>query len=258
MKLLFDHLFFEHINAYREKDGLTRSRPLDLVAAALKQPVVSVPLALFEHVLGFIVALPIPIYQSIMYRVINGARGLPSFGGMYVRALYYRRILGSMDKNVLIGQNAYFAHPDGVHLSEFSYVDKDVNLLSKTAKVGRRVHIAPGVFVSGGGDFEIEDYACIAANATIITATEVLKDGARCSGPMVSPEQRNVMRGKVLIKKDAFVGANVTILPNVVVEVGSVAGAGITLSTSTKPWGIYFGHMPRMMAEREEVLWRDN
>ena len=130
--------------------------------------------------------------------------------------------------------------------------------MSRTSKVGRRVHIAPRVFVSGGGDFEIEDYACIATNSNIITSTEVLKDGARCSGPMVSADQRNVLRGKVLIKKDAFIGANVTILPDVTVAQGSIAAAGITLAKSTEPWGIYLGARTQKLAVREPVMWPDN
>jgi acetyltransferase-like isoleucine patch superfamily enzyme len=130
-----------------------------------------------------------------------------------------------------------------------------VMFMSRTVKVGRRVHIAPNVFVSGGGDFEIEDYACIATKSSIITSTEVLKDGARCSGPMVSSDQRNVLRGKVLIKRDAFIGAAATILPNVVVEEGSVIAAGVTLAKSTEPWGIYVGAKSQRIAQRDPVIY---
>ena len=114
------------------------------------------------------------------------------------------------------------------------------------------------VFVSGGGDFEIEDYACIATNSNIITSTEVLKDGARCSGPMVSADQRNVLRSRVRILKDAFIGANVTILPGVTVEIGSVAGAGITLAKDTEPWGIYVGMRAERRSSRDPVRWEDD
>ena len=130
--------------------------------------------------------------------------------------------------------------------------------MSRTAKVGRRVHIAPRVFVSGGGDFEIEDYACIATNSNIITSTEVLKDGARCSGPMVSADQRSVYRGKVLIRKDAFIGANATLLPGVIIAQGSVVGAGVTIAKATDSWGIYVGSKTQLLGQREPVKWPDN
>lgn len=258
MKLIFDQRIFRHINESAVKERGHASRALLLAETLLAKGVVRWPLVIAEYVASFVLTLPLPIYRSLVYAWVTHSRGLPHMGGMYLRALYYRRVLGRMESNVFIDQNVFFAYPKTVELKEFSYIDKGVMLMSRTTKVGRRVHIAPRVFVSGGGDFEIEDYACIATNSNIITSTEVLKGGARCSGPMVSADQRNVLRGKVLIKKDAFIGANVTILPDVTVEAGSVAAAGITLSKNTEPWGIYLGAKTQKLAEREPVRWPDN
>ena len=255
MKLIFDHRMFQHINESATKEHGRASRALLLVEKLLAHKLIYYPLGIFEHTITFILCLPIPIYSSLVYWIVTNMRGLPHFPGMYIRALYYRGKLGGMEPNVFIDQNVFFAYPKSVFLSEFSYIDKNVIIMSKTAKVGRRVHIAPRVFVSGGGDFEIEDYACIATNSNIITSTEVLKDGVRCSGPMVSAAQRNVYRGFVRIKRDAFIGANVTILPGVTVAEGSVAGAGIMLSKDTDPWGIYVYPRPKKNAEREPVRW---
>lgn len=256
MRLVFDHRLLKHINDSSIKEHGRASGALKLAEKVLQSKLVIFPLGLIETVLGFLLAAPIPVYSSIIFRLVNGARGLPSYGGMYFRALYYRRKLGYMGSNVFIDQNVFFAFPKGVVLRDFSYIDKNVMIMCKRCEVGRRVHIAPRVFISGGGEFQIEDYACIATNSNIITSTEVLKDGARCSGPMVTASQRNVLRGKVLIKKDAFIGANVTILPNVVMEQGSVAAAGVTIAKSTEPWGIYIG--PKKVGEREKVIWPDD
>lgn len=255
MRLIFDHRMFAHINAAALKEHGRASRALQLAERLLRMPLVSQPLALAEHVAGFLLALPIPVYRGLVHAVVTNLRGLPHFPGMYLRALYYRPQLKRMEPNVFIDQGVFFAHPGQVELSEFAYIDKNVLVMSRTARVGRRVHIAPRVFVSGGGDFEIEDYACIATNSSIITSTEVLKDGARCSGPMVSAAQRVVFRGKVHIRRDAFIGAGVTILPGVTVAEGSVAGAGVTLSKDTQPWGIYVGAKTQQIAQREPVKW---
>ena len=258
MRLAFDHKIFKHINESSVKEHGRASRALTLVEQLLQVWYVKYPLAVFEKIIGFSLALPLPIYSSIVYWIITNSRGLPHFAGMYLRALYYRQKLGFMESNVFIDQGVYFAYPRSVELSEFSYIDKNVIVMSKSARVGRRVHIAPNVFVSGGGDFEIEDYACIATSSNIITSTEILKDGARCSGPMVSAHQRNVIRSKVLIKKDAFIGANATILPGVVIEQGSVIGAGVTVSKSTDPWGIYVGGKTQRIFDRTPVKWEDD
>lgn len=258
MRLVFDSRMFRHINQSALKERGRASGVLLAIERILRFRAVALPLAVIERVCGFLLALPIPVYSSIVYATLTSMRGLPHFFGMYARALYYRQKLGSMDPNVFIDQGVFFAYPSEVHLKEFSFIDKNVIIMSRSARVGRRVHIAPRVFVSGGGDFEIEDYACIATNSNIITSTEVLKDGARCSGPMVSPEQRNVFRGRVLIEKDAFIGANATILPGVTVREGSVVGAGVTVAKSTDPWGIYVGHRAQHLGQRDRVAWPDN
>lgn len=255
MQLVFNHLMFRHINEAALKEHGRAPRTTLLMEKLLGYRAIAMPLALVENVVGFLLALPIPVYSSAVYALVTGMRGLPHFLGMYVRGMYYRRKLGKMEPNVFIDQGVFFAYPRAVELREFSFIDKNVIIMSRTAKVGRRVHIAPRVFVSGGGDFEIEDYACIATNSNIITSTEVLKDGARCSGPMVSAAQRSVFRGKVRIRKDAFIGANATLLPGVTIAEGSVVGAGVTVAKDTAPWGIYVGTKAQQIGEREAVKW---
>ena len=75
---------------------------------------------------------------------------------------------------------------------------------------------------------------------------------------MVSAKQRNVLRSQVRILKDAFIGANVTILPGVTVAQGSVIGAGVTLAKDTEPWGIYVCPRATLIAQREPVIWEDD
>jgi len=258
VKLAFDHRMMRHILESAEKEHGVRPRSIQVMERLLQREWIIYPLALVERLITFVLSARIPIYSAIVYSVVTNLRGLPHFAGMYVRALYYRGILKKMDSNVFIDQGVFFAFPGAVELNEFSYIDKNVIVMSRAAKVGRRVHIAPRVFVSGGGDFEIEDYACIATNSNIITSTEVLKDGARCSGPMVKAEQRVVYRGKVLIRKDAFIGANVTILPGVTIGEGSVAGAGATIAKDTAPWGIYVGARSEKVSDREAVRWPED
>lgn len=258
MRLIFDHRMVRHINEAAIRERGRASRWLLRAEVLLGKFYVVVPLSLLEHGLSFLLTLPIPIYASLVYTWITHSRGLPHYRGMYLRALYYRRKLELMEPNVFIDQGVFFAYPKHVQLKEFSYIDKNVIIMSKTAKVGRRVHIAPRVFVSGGGDFEIENYACIATNSNIITSTEVLKDGARCSGPMVSADQRNVFRSAVTIRKDAFIGANATLLPGVTVAEGAVIGAGVTVAKDTVPWGIYVGAKTQLLGERQHVKWPDN
>ena len=112
-------------------------------------------------------------------------------------------------------------------------------IAADSAVIGRRVHLAPYVIITGGGQFIIEDFACMATGSRAITATESLKPGTRSSGPMVPHDQRDVIKGIVHIKKDAFVAVGVTILTNTIVEEGVVLGANIVSPKSTEEWNIY-------------------
>ena len=125
--------------------------------------------------------------------------------------------------------------------------------MSKTTEIGQRVHLAPNVFISGGGHFEAMDFSCVATKSTIITSTETLKNGSRSSGPMVKAKERELIRGKVILEKDAFVGAGAIILPNVVIAEGSVVGAGATISKSTEPWSITVAARNANLGYREKV-----
>lgn len=256
--LAFDHNMLAHINEARVAEGKEASALINIVAMLLNHPVIYLPLGFFEKLVGVVLTLSVPIYSHLVFSWISNSRGLPRFFGMYLRALYYRRVLGLMESNVFIDQGVIFAHPKNVTLREFSYIDKRAMILCRRAIVGRRVHIAPNVFVSGGGTCEIEDYACVATGASIITSTEVLKEGARCSGPMVSASQRNLVRGHVHIEKDAFIGPHAVLLPDVVVKQGSVVGAGLTLAKDTEPWGVYVAGKGKKISERDYVIHPDN
>ena len=252
-RLAFDHEFFNHLNETLKKETGEHSALYDLISRLLQYKVVMFPLWIFETVLAGLLWMPLPVYSAVVFRLVNSSRGLPSFQGMYFRALYYRFRLEHLGSNVLIDQNVVFAFPSKISLFEFSYIDKNVMIMAKSASIGRRVHLAPNVFVSGGGHFVAKDFSCVATNSSIITSTETLKHGSRSSGPMTPAREREIIRGKVVLEMDAFIGAGAVILPNVTVGRGSVVGAGTSVSKDTKPWSINVGPPSAQLGFREEV-----
>ena len=106
-KLVFNHNMLIHINEARISEGKPSSALIDIARKFLTQPCIYIPLGFIEKVLSILLSLPIPIYSSLVYVWISNSRGLPRFLGMYLRALYYRRILGLMEPNVFIDHHAY-------------------------------------------------------------------------------------------------------------------------------------------------------
>jgi carbonic anhydrase/acetyltransferase-like protein (isoleucine patch superfamily) len=234
-------------------NGLAELKNSKLLSLILKPKIFRVILTFFEIIVMLIINLPIPIYHSLMKTIITYLPGLPSMSGCYLRALYYKPRLKRMGKNVFIEQGAILSHPKSIELDDFAYIDRYVTIASNNTKIGKRVHIAPYTIITGGGDFTIEDYACIANHSSIITSTETLKPGTRSSGPMIPSSQRDVIRGSVTIKKDVFVGTRATILTNVTLGEGCVIAAGAVITKDTEPWKIYAseGRKAKIIKNRE-------
>ena len=232
--LVFNQHFFQHALEYKPN-----SRALSLLTKLFQKKAFTLPLMVFEKAITFILNLRIPIYSDIVLSLVSNLPGLPKMLGCYIRGLYYKGALQKLEPNVLIEQGATFSNPHNVQLSEFSFIDKYVIIAAEKATIGRRVHIAPFVIITGGGEFIIEDYACMATGSRAITATESLKPNTRSSGPMVSQSQRDVIKGKVHIKKDAFIAVGVTILTNSTVDEGAVLAANVVHSGNTEEWKYY-------------------
>ncbi len=106
--------------------------------------------------------------------------------------------------------------------------------------IGKYVHIASFVSIIGGGELEVGDYADIAAGARIITGSDTYHDGARMSTALPE-DQRHVVRSKVVIGKDAFIGTNAVIHPGVSVGEGAVIGSCGLVLKDCEPWTVYGG-----------------
>jgi len=258
MRLLFDKNMTEHLIAMRQESGRSSGRLIRLIDFLLQIKLFVIVLFLFENVLTRILVLPIPGYRWLIRFWVINYPGLPSLSGMYIRAAYYRGVLGGMGSNVFIEQGAQFDHPKSVFLDDFAFIDKGVLISADYTVIGRRVHIAPHVFITGGGRFEIAENACVAAKSIMVTSTEVLKNGWRASGPMTAASERKVFRGGIRVERDAFLGAACTVLPGVTVKEGSVVGAGEVISRDTEAWGVYAQGRPKRVSTRDRVIFDDS
>jgi len=118
--------------------------------------------------------------------------------------------------------------------------------------IGRFVHIASFVSIIGGGELNIGDYAVLACGARILTGTDTYYDGKRMSTAL-PPEQRNVIVGKVEIGKDAFVGTNAVVHPNVRIGEGAIIGSNSLVLHDVEPWSINVGSPCKKIKNRPRV-----
>jgi acetyltransferase-like isoleucine patch superfamily enzyme len=59
--------------------------------------------------------------------------------------------------------------------------------------------------------------------------------------------------GKIILKKDCFLGAGSIVLPGITVGEGAVVGAGSVISRDVAPWSIMFGAPAQLVGKRDPV-----
>lgn len=249
---LFDHII--EMNAGRDR----KFSPIIRLARWLVQfsPFVWV-VSCFEFMVGFIIALPIPILRHYILKSITYLPGSPYFYGNYIRAVYWKKRLKKMGHNVLIEQGVVFRSPEETELDDFVLLDKNVLFEAKTMKIGKRVHIAENCCISGGGEFVMEDYSCMAHSSAVVTASDTPADGYRGSGPMVPWSQRKVTIGSVIVRKDAFIGMGARILNNVEIGQGAVIASAALVRKNVAPWTVVAGVPAKEVGMREQILFPD-
>lgn len=237
MRTVFTHEIFDHAISYAEyNEGLYLYRAL---SGLFRIKLFLLVLGVLERVVGFILAINIPIYSDFILLLVRNLPGRPYLLGCYLRAVYYSFKFNHLGQNVVIEEGVIFSNPKGVIIGDMVLIDRYVLIASMNTTIGTKAHIAPFVDVTGGGDLVIEDYSGLAHGACVITSTESMNEGYKTSGPMVPREKRQVTKGSVIIRKDAFVSSGVTLLTNTVVEEGVVLAANIVGPKRTEPWSYY-------------------
>jgi acetyltransferase-like isoleucine patch superfamily enzyme len=103
--------------------------------------------------------------------------------------------------------------------------------------IGTKAYIAEDFIIidelEKDGKIYIEDHATLAPRVTLITK----------SYPNASTITNllPVSQGKVIIKRNAWIGAGVIIMPGVTVGEGAVVGAGCVITKSVPPYTIVIG-----------------
>lgn len=147
--------------------------------------------------------------------------------------------------------------PEVIEFGDYSMIDDFTFIYGgKGIKIGRYVHIAAFVSITGGGELVVGDYADIAYGSRILTGTDSYHGGKRMSTAL-PPEQRNVIIGKVVIEKDAFIGTNVVIHPNVTIGEGAIIGSNSLVLKDIEPWSINVGSPCHKIGERPKVVMPD-
>jgi acetyltransferase-like isoleucine patch superfamily enzyme len=204
--------------------------------------------------LAWIIAFPLPVYAQIVYVFIKSVNG---YSGYYIRGLYYSVKAGKWAGNIIIDEDVVFENISHYEFDEFVMIDKKVIIGASSLKIGKGCHIAMGTILSKGGDIILEDYASISYGCILIAASDSPDGGHRTSGPMVHDVQRNVIHGKIILKKDSWVTSNVVILPNTTIGEGAIVPPNSVINRNVKDWKIRLVEMRKEYIDREKIRFSD-
>lgn len=255
--MIINAKFLEHIIEVKKARKEKTSIIFKILLFLLSSKLICLFLTIVEYIIKIILILPIPFYADLIKMFITYLPGTPHFLGNYLRVVYYSHKLKFLGKNVIIDQGVIILYPENVEMDTFVWIDKNVILGAKSMKIGKRVHIAQNVVISGGGSFSIGDYSAIAHSSAIVTSTDVPQNGYRASGPMVPFEQRRVVEEEVRIGKDVFIAMGARILPGVEIGDGVVIGVNSLVKKNVPPWTVVFGSPARRIGQRERVKYPD-
>ncbi len=161
--------------------------------------------------------------------------------------------LKSLGKNVKLSRKASIYSPEKIILGNNVRID-DFCILSGNIIIGNYVHIAAGCMLFGGEKgIVFEDYSGLSSRISVYAETDDYS-GDYLTNPMLPAGSRNIIEGKVVIKKHAIVGTGCTILPNVVIGEGSAVGSMSLVNKTLDPWGIYAGIPCRRIKDRSKGL----
>ena len=160
-------------------------------------------------------------------------------------------------KNLKIFEYAKIIKPEVIEIGDNSEID-DFTFINggRGIKIGRYVHISRFVSIIGGGELYLGDYTVLADGARILTGTDSYHGGTRMS-TCLPLEQRNLKVSYVRIEKDAFVGTNSVVHPDVTIGEGAIIGSNSLVLKDIEPWTINVGSPCRVIKKRPRLKVKD-
>ncbi len=169
----------------------------------------------------------------------------------------------SCGTNVIIGKTVRIRYPELVEIGDNVIID-DFTYISTALKIAGNVHIAAGCKLIGGrlASITIGEFSTLAPNVVLAAGSDDYISGI--ASPLVGLEYKGQVEiGNIQLGRHCIVGANSTVLPNVIMQDGAAIGAQSLAKSNLLCWTLYGGIPTRALKQRNrdeilrlEKLWR--
>lgn len=157
--------------------------------------------------------------------------------------------------NVLISKKASLYGVANISLKNNIRIDDFCTISAGTNGIiiGNYVHIAVYSSLMGQGEIILEDYSGLSSRVSIYSSTDDYS-GNYLTNPTVPSEYKNIITGKVHLKKHVIVGAGAVILPNVTIGEGSAIGSLSLVNKNCDEFGIFAGTPAKFIKNRNKHI----
>lgn len=245
--------------ANAEPDSATMSQATPTTSGAAADQAIGLPRLVVRQTLraSMWILYRIPIVSTLVGMLV---RSFPEgVAGKALRASFYRNGLMHLGDQARIDTGALLVEPRAISIGDRSHIDSNVKIVGrvpeKPVRIGKGVHIGPGVLIYGTGGVTIGDYAAVAAGSVIYSARN-LPESPDLPGRLISmshaapAEMQYFVREEVVIEDFAFVGLNVSILPGVTIGKGAIINSGAVVAKDVPPYTIFGGPPSSVVGER--------
>ena len=167
------------------------------------------------------------------------------------------RKMGFMNvgQKVYVAKNVTIVGIENIYFGNNIRIDAYSSLISPQGfiRLGSNIHIAAGAYIGGSGGVEFSDFSAISHGVKIYSASDDYS-GSHLTNSTINPIYRNVIQGKVELKKHVIIGSNSVVLPNCVLGEGVAVGALSLVKDNLDPWCIYAGSPTRKIGQRSTDL----
>lgn len=156
-------------------------------------------------------------------------------------------------RNVIVGKTVRIRYPELVEIGDNVIID-DFTYISVSMTLASDIHIAAGCKIIGGqkAHFRMSSFSTLAPNVVLACGSDDYIGGL--ASPMVPMQFKgNVQIGTIELGKHCIVGANSTVLPNVVFEDGAALGANSLANAHLLGWALYAGVPAKRLRDRDQA-----
>jgi maltose O-acetyltransferase len=165
-----------------------------------------------------------PVFRRLASSMFNAIQG-SGFVSIPMRAMLLKMFGAKLGKDCCIYEGSAFGRPNKLFLGD-------------------------GVFINAGCRFDDSADIIIGTNVYIAACVQIITGTHRIGGPTCRAGRHESR--PVSIGQGSWIGAAVTILPDVMIGTGCVVAAGSVVTTSLEPNGLYAGVPARRVRDLEE------